>query len=230
MGGYAVSVFRRRTTTTQEPGQGDAKDGEARVGRERAGQEPSALTDDQSSSKDRSPTGGKGRPTPKRREAEAARKTRIKAPRDRKEALRQQRAQARQQRLKVQEAMKTGDERYLPARDKGPVRRFVRNFVDSRRTASEYLLPYFLVIFLIMLIPLAIAQTIALAMWLPALVLVPLDLVFLGFRLRRELRERFPDESHRGAVTYGIMRATQLRRLRLPKPQVKPGEVLHTKS
>lgn len=223
-------MFRRRTTTTQESGQGDAHEGEARVGgRERRGRKPTVLTDDRSSSKDRSPTAGKGRPTPKRREAEAARKNRIKAPRDRKEALRLQRARARQQRLKIQEAMRTGDERYLPARDKGPVRRFVRDFIDSRRTASEYLLPYFLVIFLIMLIPLAIAQTIALAMWLPALVLVPLDLIYLGFRLRRELRERFPDESHRGAVTYGIMRATQLRRLRLPKPQVERGAVLQTR-
>ena len=166
---------------------------------------------------------GKGRPTPKRREAEQARKARVSAPRDRREAMKQQRAKARAERAKVQQAMVTGDERYLPARDKGPVRRFCRDFVDSRRTPAEYLLPYFLVIFIVMTIPVPQVQIIATYLWLVAIVIVPIDLILLARRLKKQLRERFPDESHRGAVTYGIMRSTQIRRLRLPKPQVKPG-------
>jgi Protein of unknown function (DUF3043) len=166
---------------------------------------------------------GKGRPTPKRREAELARKARVSAPKDRREAVRQQRAKARAERAKVQQAMVTGDERYLPARDKGAVRRFCRDFVDSRRTPAEYLLPYFLVIFIVMTIPIPQVQLIATYLWLVAIVIVPIDLILLARRLKRQLRERFPDESHRGAVAYGIMRATQIRRLRLPKPQVKPG-------
>jgi hypothetical protein len=202
-------VFRRRTTTS------DSSD---------AAQAASEEVQDQQRD---TAQGGKGRPTPKRREAEAARKARVQAPKDRKDAVRQQRAKSREARAKMNEAMNNPDEKHersLPARDRGPIRRFVRNYVDARRTPAEYLLPYFLVIFVIMLIPLPIAQTIALAMWVPALIFVPLDLVFLGFRLRRELREKFPDESHRGAVSYGVMRGTQLRRLRLPKPLLKPGQ------
>lgn len=199
-------MFRRRTTTASSDAPSTSETTAAEV--------DSTATERVS---------GKGRPTPKRREAEAARKERVKAPRDRREALRQQREKSRAQRLKVQEAMKTGDDRYLPSRDRGPVRRFVRDYVDARRTPAEYLLPFFLLIFLVMMVPTKITQTIALALWLPAIVLVPIDLVFMGFRLRKELRTRFPDEPLRGAVAYGVMRATQLRRLRLPKPQVKPG-------
>lgn len=199
-------MFRRRTTTAPTDGTPTPEATDTEAGQTAAEK-----------------ASGKGRPTPKRREAEAARKERVKAPRDRREAMRQQRAKARAQRVKVQEAMKTGDERYLPARDRGPVRRFVRDYVDGRRTPAEFLLPFFLLIFLIMMVPTRITQTIALALWLPAIVLVPIDLIFLGVRLRKELRTRFPDESHRGSVAYGVMRATQLRRLRLPKPQVKPG-------
>ncbi|WP_020573316.1 DUF3043 domain-containing protein [Actinopolymorpha alba] len=170
--------------------------------------------------------GGKGRPTPKRRDAEQARKARVSAPRDRKEALRQQREKSRAERLKVQQAMATGDERYLPARDKGPIRRFVRDFIDARRTPAEYLLPYFLVLFFAMTINVPLIRTVGTLMWILAIVIVPIDLIFLARRLKKELRERFPNESHRGAVSYGVMRATQIRRLRLPKPQVKPGQTI----
>ena len=42
--------------------------------------------------------------------------------------------------------MKTGDERYLPARDKGPVRRFVRDWIDARLCVAEMLLPLLIII------------------------------------------------------------------------------------
>jgi len=193
-------VFRRRTNTAQAQPAAPTKPAEVRK------------------------PGGKGRPTPKRREAEQARKARVKAPRDRREAIRLQRQRARAERAKIHQAMLTGDERYLPARDKGPVRRFCRDFVDSRRTTGEFLLPYFLVIFVLMSIPVPPIPAVATYLWLLALVVVPVDLILLGRRLKRELRRRFPDESHRGAVAYAVMRATQIRRLRLPKPQVKPGQ------
>ena len=191
-------MFRRRTTTEPAPD---------------AATEPTSELH----------TDGKGRPTPKRRDAEQARKARVSAPRDRKEAMRQQREKSRAERARVQQAMATGDERYLPARDKGPVRKFCRDFVDSRRTLAEYLLPYFLVIFIVMTIPVREVQAIAQFLWLIAIVVVPIDLILMTRRLKRELRERFPNESHRGAVSYAVMRSTQIRRLRLPKPQVKPG-------
>src|SRR5262245_47732826 len=76
--------------------------------------------------------GGKGRPTPSRKEAEAARKAGFKKPRNRREAAEQRRQRARAERVKTQEAMRTGDDRYLPPQDKGPVRRFARDYVDAR--------------------------------------------------------------------------------------------------
>lgn len=202
-------MFRRRTTTEPVPA-------------EVTESSPQAKTQVKGAQGKGSP--GKGRPTPKRRDAERARRERIAAPRDRREAARLQRQRARAERAKVQQALMTGDERYLPPRDKGPVRRFCRDFVDSRRTLGEYLLPFFLVIFLVMMVPLPQVQLVAYYLWLVAIVVVPVDLFLLGRRLKRQLRERFPDDSHRGAVLYGVMRATQIRRLRLPKPQVKPGD------
>ena len=61
------------------------------------------------------------------------------------------------------------------------------------------------------------------ALWMATMLLVVVDLTWFGFRLRREIRTRFPDDRGRGHVFYGITRATQLRRLRLPKPRVRPG-------
>ena len=51
-----------------------------------------------------------------------------------------------------------------------------------------------------------------------------LDFVRLGFGLRKQLGERFAGQNTRGVVAYGIMRTLQMRRLRLPKPQVRRGE------
>ena len=75
---------------------------------------------------------GKNRPTPTRREAEAAARQRAKAGMDKKAAqklLRERRAESNR---KVREGMRTGDPRYLMDRDKGPVKAFVRDYVDVR--------------------------------------------------------------------------------------------------
>ena len=88
---------------------------------------------------------GKGRPTPSRREAEAAAKARAKVPRDRKEQARAQRAARSESSQSVRAAMKAGDERYYLPRDQGPVRRFIRDFVDSRFSFIELMIPLLLV-------------------------------------------------------------------------------------
>ena len=85
--------------------------------------------------------GGKGRPTPSRKEAEAAARARAKVPRTRKEQAAAQRAARGDASRKMREAIKTGDERYLPSRDRGPVRRFIRDFVDSRFSFIELMVP-----------------------------------------------------------------------------------------
>lgn len=203
--GYAGDVFRRRTTAEAESSETTAA--QTVVESERPAQ----------------PT-PKGRPTPKRREAEQARRERVRPPRDRREAARVQRARMKAERAKVQQALASGDERYLPARDRGPQRRFLRNYVDSRRTVAEYLLPFFLVIFVMMMIQIQLVLDLALVFWMVAVVFTAVDLFFLARRVKRELRERFPGESYKGATGYALMRATQLRKLRLPKPQLKPGD------
>ena len=37
--------------------------------------------------------------------------------------------------------MLSGEEKNLPPRDRGPVHRFARDYVDSRRSAAEFFLP-----------------------------------------------------------------------------------------
>ena len=89
--------------------------------------------------------GGKGRPTPTRKEAEAAARARAKVPRTRKEQAALARSARGDTAAKMREAMKTGDDRYLPARDRGPVRRFIRDFVDSRFSFIELMIPLLII-------------------------------------------------------------------------------------
>jgi len=167
---------------------------------------------------------GKGRPTPTRKEAEAARKQRVKPSLNKKEARKRQRAAARAERDLTYKAMQTGDEDAFPPRDRGPVRRYVRDMVDGRRLLTEFFLPVMIGILALSLLPIpAIVQTITLV-WLGAIVLVFAELTWLGLRLRKGVAERFGDQAGKGNVMYGVIRATQLRRLRLPKPAIKPGQ------
>ncbi|MFD7443461.1 DUF3043 domain-containing protein [Streptomyces sp. NPDC059909] len=172
----------------------------------------------------RDPEAPKGRPTPKRSEAQTQRRRAQTAPADRKEAMRRQREARRADLAKQREALAGGDERYLPARDKGPVRRFVRDYVDSRFCIAEFFLPLAVVILVLSMIRVPQLQNIALLLWLGVIVLIVIDSIGLWFRLRKQLNERFPNEPKRGALAYGLMRTLQMRRLRLPKPQVKRGE------
>ncbi|MFF3287434.1 DUF3043 domain-containing protein [Streptomyces sp. NPDC003023] len=173
----------------------------------------------------RDPEAPKGRPTPKRSEAQGQRRRASSgAPMDRKEAMKRQREARRADLAKQREALASGDERYLPARDKGPVRRFVRDFVDSRFCIAEFFLPLAVVILVLSMIRVAQLQNVALLLWLGVIVLIVVDSIGLAIRLKKQLRERFPNEPKRGAVAYGLMRTLQMRRLRLPKPQVKRGE------
>jgi hypothetical protein len=178
------------------------------------------------SGSDPSVSQGKGRPTPSRREAEAARKARAKVPRTRKEQAAARRLSRTEGSSKMREAMRSGDERYLPARDQGPVRRFVRDYVDSNFWILELMLPVMVVLLLFGYVGSTAMASFSSAA-LPALLLV---VVVDGFRLRwklkRELVARLPEESHQGVTMYAIMRALQVRFLRQPKTQVKLGQRL----
>ena len=166
-------------------------------------------------------TAGKGRPTPSRKEAEAAARARAKGATTKKEANALRRQRRSEQGARMREAMRTGDERFLPARDKGKVRRFIRDYVDARLSMAEFLLPLLVVI----MIAQGLGQLqLANGLWIATIVLVGLDTAYLVFTLRRTLRKRFPDESLSGATYYAILRAMQIRFLRQPKPQVKLGQ------
>jgi len=96
---------------------------------------------------------GKGRPTPKRKEAESKRKVSTLAPVVTKDQKRASKALARQSRVAQRAAYLRGEESALPARDRGPARRYVRNFVDSRRSTGEYFLPIIFVVLVLTLFP-----------------------------------------------------------------------------
>lgn len=170
----------------------------------------------------------KGRPTPSRREVEAANKARAKVPRTRKEMAAARRLARADSSTKVRQAMRTGDDQHLPARDRGPIRRFLRDYVDASFWILELMLPA-MVVFLIF----GYSGSTTLATYanlaLPALLLMIIIEAFrLRRRLRKELARRFPEEPNvtKGATTYAVMRALQVRFLRQPKPKVKMGAAL----
>lgn len=167
--------------------------------------------------------GAKGRPTPTRKEAEAAARERAKLGMDKKTAQKLVREGRTAQAAKMREAMRTGEERYLPARDQGPVKRFVRDFIDSRLCVAEGLLPLLVLIMALSYSGNDSLRNIGSWIWSAVVVLLIVDTSWLIFRMRRALRERFPDEDLRGTTFYAVLRAMQLRFMRQPKPQVGLG-------
>lgn len=175
-------------------------------------------------------TGGrKGRPTPRRADAEAANKRPL-VPTDRGAARRKQREEFSKARQEQQEAMRTGDEAKMPFQHRGAARRYMRDYVDARWSPGEWFLPAAIIILLVLLAGNIVPQYIELIVTviLTAYVLVFLaiiDAVLLGFRVRRRARAKFGEDAlGRGAMMYVIFRAFYLRRMRLPRPQVKRGQ------
>jgi hypothetical protein len=164
---------------------------------------------------------GKGRPTPKRSEAQAANKRPL-VPNDRRAAAKASREKAREQRNLEYRAMQTGDERHLPPRDKGPLKRYARDYVDARWNLGEFFLPIafgFIVLnFLFLANP---TMSVIVLMLLYGVVLLTLADAFLLWRgLKKKLIAKF-GEVPRGTMMYAVMRAFQIRRSRLPKPMSK---------
>lgn len=167
---------------------------------------------------------GKGRPTPTRREAEAARRQSLKGPANPKERRKLEREQTRQQRIAAREALVAGDERALPPRDAGPVKKYVRNYIDGRRTLAEFFIPLAVVVLVVGLFRNPQIQVLVSYIWFLMLALLVVDMTVLLVRLSGQLKREFPEAADRkGAVFYGAMRAMQIRRLRLPPPRVKAG-------
>lgn len=170
--------------------------------------------------------GGKGRPTPTRKEAEAAAKARAKTPRTRKELAAAQRASRSESSKTIRQAMRDGDERYFPTRDKGPVRRFVRDFVDSRFSLIELVIPLLILTMIFGYSGNATLRSLGNTLLLVLVLVVVSDMFLLRFRLKRELKRRFPEEPTKGVTYYALTRAMQMKFMRLPKSQVRIGQTL----
>jgi len=164
---------------------------------------------------------GKGRATPTRREKEAARKRPL-VPNDRAEAKKQSRATMQAQRERARIGMANGEERYLPSRDRGPQRKYIRDYIDARFSIGEVLLPVMFMVVIISFFPQPEVAVLSFVVLYAFLVLAVLDAVLLGFTLKRKLSAKFGESRlESGYRWYAAMRAFQLRAMRLPKPQVR---------
>jgi len=166
---------------------------------------------------------GKGQATPRRREQEAANKRPL-VPDDRKLAAKQARAKSMQARDRARVGMAAGEEKYLPLRERGPQKRFARDYVDARFNVGEFMIPVMFLVILLTFFPDPAVQTYGiLALWAFFLVAV-VDAVVLGFLLTRKMEAKFGTGRVERVRWYAAMRALQLRPMRLPKPQVKRGQ------
>lgn len=166
--------------------------------------------------------GAKNRPTPKRRDQEAARRRPL-VQNDRKAARTADRAARREQAIKQRQAMMSGDDRHLPARDKGPVRRFVRDSVDARFNLGEVLLLLMLAVLVMSVLAPRIATLFFLAVYV-IFGLAVLDAVLHWRRTKAKVLAKFgAGTDTKGLAFYSVMRSFQMRRTRMPRPMVERG-------
>ena len=190
----------------------------------------------------RAATAPKGKPTPKRSEAsrrrgpvapapmtsaEARRRRKeLRGPKLSREERKAAKAERRSDMAQRRVRMMAGDDAYLLPRDKGPVRKYVRDVVDSRRNVLGLFMPSALGLILVMLaVPsVQVQQLLSPAMLVLVLIMV-VDGFFLGRRVNRLVDEKFPGNTESGWKLgfYAASRASQLRRMRAPRPAVERG-------
>jgi hypothetical protein len=182
-------------------------------------------------------TPGKGRPTPKRREAEQRKRGPVAPPpRTTREAMKRARgnkeerkelaAKRREIRTAQRERMMAGHEDALMPRDRGPVKAYIRDLVDSRRNLLGLFMPLAILIFVALLVPDPRVQSLTTLLCLLMLVAMIFEGILSGGRITRRVRQKFPKEHVRGLSVgwYAFIRASQIRKLRVPKPRVSPGD------
>jgi len=175
-------------------------------------------------------TAGKGRPTPTRREAEGRKRGPAPPPpRTQREALTRMRGSKEGRRnaaTQRRERMLAGDEKYLLPRDRGAVKAYVRDLVDSRRHLAGAFMPLALLVIVVILVPSPVVQSYVSLVSMVMLLAIIVEGVLLGRIITRRVRERFPKAPDSAASLgfYAMTRATQLRRLRVPKPRVGRGD------
>jgi hypothetical protein len=104
------------------------------------------------------------------------------------------------------------------------VKKFVRNYVDSRRSIGEFFLPVIFIVLLLTLIPSKVFQLVSIAIMYSVLVISVVDGFLLSRKLKKEVTAKFPGAELKGIGMYGWLRSTQMRRMRTPKPAIKAGE------
>ncbi len=202
-----------------------------------------AAADSGSDVKDSATTAPKGRPTPKRdaarrrgpitpapmTTAEARRRRKeLRGPKLSREERREDKVARRASMTERRERMMAGDDDYLLPRDKGPVRRFARDIVDSRRISVLGLfMPAALALIFIMLAVPQVQLFISPAMLILMAIMI-VDGFFLGRKVNRLVDAKFSDntESPWKLGFYAASRSSQLRRMRAPKPQVNRGDTV----
>lgn len=168
-------------------------------------------------------TPGKGRPTPKRRDSQVRRGPVAPPPQTRREAYKRMRSKTGDRRTEIRKAMAAGDERYMTKRDRGPVRALARDVVDSRHNIGSI----FMLVAVLVLATYAAPQPIrtwAMSAVLVIFLMIAVDSFSLARRIRKMVAQRYPDEDARGAGWYGVQRSMMIRRWRLPKARVRPGD------
>ncbi|WP_340687487.1 DUF3043 domain-containing protein [Amycolatopsis coloradensis] len=185
-------------------------------------------------------TPGKGKATPKRREAEAKRRgpvapppTTMREAMKRNKELRKSAKADPEYKLKQRNAAKerrermmAGEDKYLLPRDRGPVKAYIRDLVDSRRNLLGLFMPLAILVFVALILPYPEVQRYATLLCTVMLLGMIVEGFLSGRRIAKMVRLKFPNETIKGTSVgwYSFIRASQIRKLRVPKPRVSPGD------
>jgi DUF3043 family protein len=174
----------------------------------------------------------KGRPTPKRREAEGRRRGPVAPPpKTQREAAKRARGTKEDRKSAAavrRERMAAGDDRYLLPRDRGPVRAYARDVIDSRRHLAGLFMPLALLVLVAILTPVPAIQAYAAPATLVILILMVIEGMLVGRDVNKRVRVKFPDAPDKpmSLIWYSFVRSSQVRKLRMPKPRVNPGDTI----
>ena len=184
-------------------------------------------------------TAPKGRPTPKRdagarrgpvapapmTSAEArARRKELAGPKLSREERKLERLERRARMDERREKMMAGDEAYLLPRDQGPVRAYTRDIVDARRNLLGLFMPAALFMIFVMLGVPQVQLFVSPAMII-LMAIMAVDAIVLARKVRNQVDVKFPDnpEGSWKLGMYAAGRASQLRKMRAPRPRVARG-------
>lgn len=170
------------------------------------------------------PEAKKGRPTPKRKVAQAE-TLRPLVPKDRKASKEKARDIAAEKQDREYAAMKSGDLQHMPAYERIPVRVYIRDYVDARINLMDFFMP---IAFPLMIVSMIITYSypkastwLMVALWAYILVAI-IDTAVMWRKLRKKLIDKFGEKSvARGTRNgfYAWSRTFTIRRFRLPRPR-----------